>query len=55
MILERSKFDIEATVSKAHALYLEKSYEEAEKLYLKSVRRGCTDSLVFKRLGLVYI
>lgn len=31
------------------------NFEDSEKLYLKSIRRGCTSDLVFKRLGLVYI
>jgi predicted Zn-dependent protease len=53
--LDDHKFDVEALKIFADAHYFQEKYEESEKLYLRAVRRGCDDTLVKKRLGLIYI
>ena len=53
--LDDHKFDVEALKIFADAHYFQEKYEDSEKLYLRAIRRGCDDTLVKKRLGLIYI
>ena len=36
-------------------LYRLEQFDECEKTYLKAIRRGCSEPLAFKQLGLIYI
>ena len=53
--LDEEKYNVEAIAFMGNCLYRQEKFEEAEKLYLKAIRRGCVDTEIFKRIGLIYI
>lgn len=53
--MDEEKFDVEAISIFADTYFVLEKYEDAEKAYLRAVRRGADDSLIKKKLGLIYI
>ena len=53
--LDDNKFDVDAIKLFADAYFLLNRYDESEKAFLRAVRRGANESLVKKKLGLIYI